>query len=99
MEICLAVTRLQAAKFRNLLVVMLLYPANVLAVVPRDSAWFSWYNGTTLVPLRQQALYQQDWLGLAEMDKAGKLIMEEVPGGHMQFDLTTLFEILDYYLS
>lgn len=69
------------------------------AVVPRDSAWFSWYNGTSLVPLRQQALYKEDWLGLAAMDRSGRLFMEEVPGGHMQFDLTTLFEILDYYMT
>eukprot|EP00892_Ulva_mutabilis_P007375 jgi/Ulvmu1/5009/UM021_0026.1 len=70
-----------------------------ITVVPRDSAWFSWYNGTDLVPLRKQAIYEEDWLGLAEMDRSGRLFMDEVPGGHMQFKFTTLFEILDYYLN
>lgn len=27
-------------------------------VVPRDSAWFAWYNGTQLLTMNQTALYQ-----------------------------------------
>jgi palmitoyl-protein thioesterase len=56
-------------------------------VVPRDSAWFSFFNGTDLIPLKDQPLYQQDWIGLRQLDEAGKLLMEEAPGEHMQLTL------------
>jgi palmitoyl-protein thioesterase len=68
-------------------------------VVPRDSAWFSWFNGTNLVPLREQPLYTEDRLGLAEMDLNGKLFFEEVPGGHMQFTLDEFYALVDHYFK
>lgn len=61
--------------------------ANDTTVVPRDSAWFSFFNGTDLIPLKDQPLYQQDWIGLRQLDEAGKLLLEEAPGEHMQFTL------------
>ena len=33
-------------------------------VVPRDSTWFSVYEGTELVPLQDQKLFKEDWIGL-----------------------------------
>lgn len=33
-------------------------------MVPRDSAWFSFFDGSQVVPLRQQAMYAEDWIGL-----------------------------------
>ena len=57
------------------------------AVVPRDSAWFSFFDGSTVVPLRDQPLYQEDWLGLKRLDARGALLLEEVDGAHMQFSL------------
>lgn len=55
--------------------------------MPRDSAWFSFYNGSALVPLREQPLYREDWLGLKRLDARGALAMESAPGEHMQFTL------------
>jgi len=58
-------------------------------VVPRDSSWFGWYasgaRGGKIVPLRQQAMYTEDWLGLRALDQRGALIMSDCPGQHMQF--------------
>ena len=58
-----------------------------VTVVPRDSAWFAWQRGAELVPLREQALYQEDWLGLRALDEAGRLVLADCPGAHMQFTL------------
>lgn len=56
-------------------------------VVPRDSSWFGFFDGSTVVPLRDQALYKEDWLGLRQLDARGALLLEEVDGVHMQFSL------------
>jgi palmitoyl-protein thioesterase len=61
--------------------------SNDTTVVPRDSAWFSFQDGDSLMPLRSTALYQMDWLGLYHLDGAGSVIMDEAPGVHMQFTL------------
>jgi palmitoyl-protein thioesterase len=60
-------------------------------VVPKDSAWFgSFREGTSVedddvVPLRESKLYQEDWLGLRELDESGRLVMFDCPGQHMAF--------------
>lgn len=67
-------------------------------MVPRDSAWFSWYNGHKLVPLEKQLLWKEDRLGLRQLSDEGKLHFESVPGGHMQFSMSEFLGILDKYL-
>ncbi len=57
------------------------------AVVPGDSAWFSFFNGRTLVPLFDQDLYKEDWIGLQQLHAKGALLFEEAPGEHMRFSL------------
>lgn len=69
------------------------------AVVPRDSAWFSWFNGSHLVPLEEQNLWRQDLLGLRSLHDNGRLHFGEVPGGHMQFSMEELQEILDQHMT
>eukprot|EP00877_Chromochloris_zofingiensis_P005879 jgi/Chrzof1/1544/Cz10g11240.t1 len=69
-------------------------------VVPRDSAWFSFYNGTALVPLEEQPLYTEDWIGLKRLHQTGGLVFEEAPGEHMQFTLDWYTKnVIDKYLS
>jgi len=75
-------------------------------VVPRDSSWFSTYApggggtaGEVLVPLREQALYTEDWLGLKALDERGALVMSDCPGAHMQFsDAWFTTNVIDKYL-
>lgn len=71
------------------------------AVVPRDSAWFSfWDGGNSVIPLVEQSLYTEDWLGLKRLDKSGGLIFETAPGEHMQFTLSWFEEhIVQKYLA
>jgi palmitoyl-protein thioesterase len=57
-------------------------------VQPKESSWFSFYKwgqDKVVVPLRQSQLYQEDWLGLKEMDQDGKLKFLSVNGNHLQF--------------
>jgi palmitoyl-protein thioesterase len=66
---------------------ILYLPTGAFAVVPRDSAWFSFFDGERLIPLREQPLYLEDWIGLRSLDEQGRLILDEIPGVHMQFTL------------
>lgn len=54
-------------------------------VVPRDSAWFSYFNGTDTVPIREQPIYTEDWIGLKQLDELGLLAFDECPTAHMRF--------------
>eukprot|EP00198_Chlamydomonas_reinhardtii_P009607 XP_001698944.1 predicted protein [Chlamydomonas reinhardtii] len=70
-----------------------------ITVVPRDSAWFSFFDGERLVPLQEQPLYTEDWIGLKRLDQAGRLVFEEAPGQHMQFSLDWFgSNVVDRYL-
>lgn len=62
--------------------------ANDTTVVPRDSAWFGFWDGAQVIPLEEQALYLEDWIGLRALDVSGRLVRAEAPGAHMQFTLT-----------
>ncbi len=69
------------------------------AVVPRDSAWFYFYNGSALLTLEEQPIYKEDWIGLRRLDEAGGLIFERAPGEHMQFSLAWFrATVMDKYL-
>ena len=52
-----------------------------------------------LVPLAQQPLWTEDWLGLKQLSEAGKLEFKEIEGEHMQFSLDWFREnIVEPYL-
>ena len=62
-------------------------------VVPKESAWFGSRNITDpedkdhepeMLTMKQQQLYEEDWIGLRSLDEAGKVFMESCPGEHMQ---------------
>ncbi|KAI8825926.1 palmitoyl protein thioesterase [Fimicolochytrium jonesii] len=60
-------------------------------VVPKETSWFAYWNATgSLIPLHDQPLYKQDWLGLQEMDKKGQLVFDKITGAHMQIDIEYL---------
>ncbi|KAK1922121.1 putative palmitoyl-protein thioesterase [Papiliotrema laurentii] len=55
-------------------------------VSPAQSAHFWTYstaNKTVLVPLEEQRLYTEDWIGLRQLQDKGGLILEHCPGEHM----------------
>jgi len=38
----------------------------------------------TIVPMRLQPLYAEDWIGLRELDQRGDVVLDSCPGEHMQ---------------
>ena len=58
-----------------------------VTVVPRDSSWFSFDNGTAVVPMEQTDLYRDDTIGLRALNERGDVLRLECPGAHMQFTL------------
>ena len=70
-------------------------------VVPKESAWFgseavpaqdSMQNDQTplqssnIIHMRQQPLYQEDWIGLRELDERKGVVFEVCKGEHMQMN-------------
>uniref|UniRef100_A0A7S1WZU8 Palmitoyl-protein thioesterase 1 n=2 Tax=Tetraselmis chuii TaxID=63592 RepID=A0A7S1WZU8_9CHLO len=91
-----------AAKFKELEALVLVRFTEDTTVVPRDSAWFSWWNadGTRVVGMKDTPLYTEDWIGLRTLNEAGKVAFLDCPGDHMQFTLEWFMEnIIDAYLS
>jgi len=63
---------------------------NDTMVVPKETAWFGFYNGSdtsTVLRLHQQDMYKQDWLGLKLLDLQGRIEFLSAPGEHMQFSM------------
>ena len=74
-------------KLRNLVLVKFL---NETIVEPKESEWFEFYApGQTekIVPLKDSPIYQEDWIGLKQLDQDGKLKFISVHGDHLQFNL------------
>ena len=49
--------------------------------------------------MRDTDLYKEDWIGLKELDEGGRLVLNSVPGRHMNFSLKWLLKnVIDAYL-
>jgi len=71
-------------------------------VDPKGSEWFSWFDSSsaqTMVPLQQTVLYQEDWIGLKQLDQSGRLKLMAVDGDHLQLSQEAFDEIIDNYLK
>jgi len=61
---------------------------NDTMVQPKQSEWFGWYvpgQDKDVQTLQETPLYQEDWLGLKEMDQNGQLTFLATIGDHLQF--------------
>jgi palmitoyl-protein thioesterase len=61
-------------------------------VVPKESAWFGGWSipdpddendKPEMLTMKQQPLYEEDWIGLKSLDEAGKVFLETCPTEHM----------------
>ncbi|CAM0139330.1 unnamed protein product [Umbelopsis sp. WA50703] len=69
-------------------------------VRPAESAWFWFYNEDgDLVPLKEQPLYTEDWLGLKALDNKNGIDFEVCPGAHMRIPDEYLVKIVLKYLQ
>jgi len=59
-------------------------------VIPRESEWFGAFKEgaeAEIVPMEQQPLYKEDWIGLQQLNKTNRLDLLACPGDHLQFTL------------
>lgn len=86
-------------RLRNLVLVMF---ENDTVVDPKATSWFDYYpenDDKTIVPLRQQKIYTEDWIGLKALDQSNRLHFLQTPGDHLQFTSEWFTEnILKQYL-
>lgn len=70
-------------------------------VVPKESGWFAEVNETSgeVTPLRERAIYREDWIGLRELDLKGGLVFESVEGEHMQLNRKDLEKTFRKYFG
>ncbi|RUS92111.1 hypothetical protein EGW08_000135 [Elysia chlorotica] len=72
-------------KLKNMVLVKFAYDT---MVDPKESEWFGFYNegqGVKLYNMTQSKLYQQDLIGLKELNESGRIALLESPGDHLQF--------------
>jgi palmitoyl-protein thioesterase len=59
--------------------------ANESTVEPPDSAWFGFYDSDlNVVPMRDQPMYKEDWIGLRTLDREGRIDLLVTEGGHVR---------------
>jgi len=76
-------------------------------VVPKESAWFGSYAPSsdsaraedTLVPMKLQPLYLEDWIGLKQLDQAGRVKLKSCIGEHMQLPQECWVPIVEKYVG
>jgi len=70
-------------------------------VQPIESEWFGFYvpgQDKKVLTLQETPLYQEDWLGLKQLDQQGKLKFLSVVGEHLQFSIQWFNEtIIPYF--
>lgn len=68
-------------------------------VVPKESAWFTEVNGTSITPLQERAMYKEDWIGLRVLDEKGALRFKTAPGPHMNVTPDILKQAFQQYFG
>jgi palmitoyl-protein thioesterase len=64
-------------------------------IIPRDSSHMSVFDDLyNVIPLQEQALWKEDWIGLRNMTERGDCDFHTIPGNHMDYDHSTLDEIV-----
>ena len=74
---------------------------NDTIVTPGQSAHFAYTAaGSGIIPLAEQRLYTEDFLGLRTLNETGRLLMGDIQGAHMQFSLQWFSEhVIRPYLA
>ncbi|EMD32081.1 hypothetical protein CERSUDRAFT_119066 [Gelatoporia subvermispora B] len=87
--------------------VLMLFSADK-TVVPKETSWFGSYappNSSdgqaekTIVPMRMQPLYTEDWIGLRELDERGAVHLDTCEGEHMQLNRDCWEPIVKNYVG
>lgn len=75
--------------------------ADDTVAVPKQSALFAEVDAATgeVTPLQDRKIYKEDWLGLKQLDEAGRLDFETVPGQHMRLSNEVLRRTFQKYFA
>ncbi|KAF8269278.1 alpha/beta-hydrolase [Lactarius quietus] len=80
-------------------------------VVPKESAWFGSYapppeedpdddeKEKILVPMREQPLYKEDWIGLRTLDEHGRVVLASCDGEHMHLSTECWKPLVEKYVG
>lgn len=90
------------ASLKNLVLILF---SHEQTVVPKESSWFGSYapresnEAPTLIPMRLQQLYIEDWIGLRELDESGRVKLLTCEGEHMELHSECINPILKKYVG
>lgn len=73
--------------------------AHDTTVIPKETSWFEEVLGGKITPLRERAIYKEDWIGLRELDFKGGLRFRSTPGEHMEVSDKALEEAFTTYFG
>lgn len=70
-------------------------------VVPKESSWFAEVNAETkeVTELRNRTIYEEDWIGLKELDEKKGLVFAKVEGKHMHLKAKGLKQMFKNYFG
>jgi len=64
-------------------------------VVPRQSEWFgAWDDRRNDIPMKEQKMYKEDWIGTKTLYEAGRMFFYSGPGEHMFLTETMIYDYL-----
>ena len=78
-------------------------------VVPKESSWFGSYREEeeegggggkkAIVPMREQPLYVEDWIGLRTLDESGRVVLASCDAEHMHLLIECWKPLVEKYVG
>jgi palmitoyl-protein thioesterase len=82
-------------------------------VIPKESSWFGSYPSipesegeeegyggeNRIVPMREQPLYVEDWIGLRTLDESGSVVLVPCDAEHMRLSLECWQPLVEKYVG
>jgi palmitoyl-protein thioesterase len=78
---------LKKESFSSINQLMLVMFEQDTVIYPKETAWFQSLaeDGKTVLPLNATTFYQDDYIGVKELNEAGKIQFVSIDGDHLQF--------------
>jgi palmitoyl-protein thioesterase len=98
-----------AANLAQLDALVLVLFAQDRTVIPKESSWFGSYppeqeegeggGEKEIVPMHQQPLYVEDWIGLRTLDESGRVVFVSCDAEHMRLALECWQPLVEKYVG
>ncbi|KAJ3681819.1 hypothetical protein LUZ60_014392 [Juncus effusus] len=89
-------------RFSSLENLVLIMFENDLVLIPKETAWFGYYpdgSFNQILSPNETTLYTEDWIGLKNLDEAGKVKYVSVKGGHLRISKSDMKTYIVPYLN